>query len=663
MPPTDYNPAENLPDFYWWDAPSGESHHYIFNLVSRLVDDQKYIQTENLQHYRLYNDENYANLGPGGVSRPLNAGTDRRRVTLNVIKSMCDTVTAKIGKQRPKATFLTSGGDWAQQRKAQLLDKFCQGQFYESKIYEEAPKVFLDSAVFGTGCMKIHQSGEKITTERVFPDEIIIDVNESRYGTPRSLFQKKLIARDVVKGMFPESKSLLDETEHYEGDEDLKFRTKVEEHLEVIESWHLPSSPDAKDGKHIIACNNVTLLEEEWIYGYFPFVWIKWSDRLLGFWGKGLCEELIGIQLEINKLLSNIQEQMHLAKPKLLVETGSKVSEGDLNNEIWGIIEYTGSSPQFYVPKSVSGEVFSHLDRLFERAYEISGISQLAAQSKKPAGLESGVALREFQDIESERFVIVAQKYEQLFMDAAKQMIQLARDAAERGFEYSVVSHGDKSIEQIDWKKINLSEDMYGLNVFPTSLLPTTPAARLQSVIDLSQSGLLQDPSTLVKLLEFPDIEAVTKLMTADSDIIDLIVERITMEGLYTPPEPYMNLRLCITRVQQAYIRAKINSVPEKKLSLLRKFIQECENLLAKMAAQATGMAAPPVEGTAPGMPTPPPGMGVPGEMGAPIGPEGGIPMAGGPPLPMPPGGEMPGGLPSEGPAAGLMDMLTKGVQ
>ena len=392
MPPTDYNPAENLPDFYWWDAPSGESHHYIFNLVSRLVDDQKYIETENLQHYRLYNDENYANLGPGGVSRPLNAGTDRRRVTLNVIKSMCDTVTAKIGKQRPKATYLTSGGDWAQQRKAQLLDKFCQGQFYESKIYEEAPKVFLDSAVFGTGCMKIHQSGEKITTERVFPDEIIIDVNESRYGTPRSLFQKKLIARDVVKGMFPESKSLLDETEHYEGDEDLKFRTKVEEHLEVIESWHLPSSPDAKDGKHIIACNNVTLLEEEWVYGYFPFVWIKWSDRLLGFWGKGLCEELIGIQLEINKLLSNIQEQMHLAKPKLLVETGSKVSEGDLNNEIWGIIEYTGSSPQFYVPKSVSGEVFSHLDRLFERAYEISGISQLAAQSKKPAGLESGVA-------------------------------------------------------------------------------------------------------------------------------------------------------------------------------------------------------------------------------------------------------------------------------
>lgn len=656
MPPTDYNPIENMPDFYWWDAPSEDSHHYIFNLVSRLRDDQKYLQSENLQHYRLYNDENYSNLGLGGISRPLNSGTDRRRVTLNVIKSMCDTVTAKIGKQRPKATFLTSGGDWAQQRKAELLDKFCQGQFYESGIYEEAPKVFLDSAVFGTGCMKIYQSGDKITAERVFPDEIIVDVNESRYGFPRSLFQTKLIARDVVKGMFPEHKKLLDDTEQSKGEENLKFRTKVEEHLEVVESWHLPSSPDAHDGKHIIACSNVTLLNEEWEYEYFPFVWIKWSDRLLGFWGKGLCEELIGIQVEINKLLSNIQEQMHLAKPKLLLETGSKTSKSDLNNEIWGIVEYTGNPPQFYVPKSVSGEVFSHLDRLFERAYEISGISQLAAQSKKPAGLESGVALREFQDIESERFVIVAQKYEQLFMDSAKQMIQLARDAVDRGFEYSVVSHGDKSIEQIDWKKINLSEDMYVMKVFPTSLLPTTPAARLQSVIDLSQSGLLQDPSTLVKLLEFPDIEAVTKLMTADSDIIDLIVERITMEGVYTPPEPYMNLRLCITRVQQAYIRAKINSVPEKKLGLLRTFIQDCEKLLANMA-----MAAQPT-----GMPTPPPGMGVPGEIGEPLGPEGGIPMAGGPPgaIPMPPGGGMPGGgPPASAPPPELMNMLTQGPQ
>ena len=635
--------SDGLPDFYWWDTPPDMAHLYVFTVVRKLLDDQKYRQTENLQHFRLYNDENYEGLGPGGVVRPINASVDRRRVTFNVVKSMCDTISAKIAKNRPKATFLTSGGDWAQQRKAELLDKFCQGQFYGADIYMEGPKVFLDSCVFGTGCMKIYEGPNGINAQRVFPAELVIDENESYYGEPRSLFQTKSMARDVVKGMFPDHKTALDRTMEAK-DESVSRETRVEEQIEIIEAWHLPSVEGASDGKHIICANNVTLLEEEWNYDYFPFVWLKWSDRLFGFWGKGLCEELIGIQLEINKLLQNIQLQMHLATPKVITEAGSKISEAHLNNEIWSVLEYTGTKPDFFVPKTVSGEVFSHLDRLFERAYEISGVSQLAAQSKKPAGLESGVALREFQDIESERFVIISQKYEQLFLDAARQMIGLAREIVDRGEEYKVVSHGDKEIEQIDWRDVNLKEEQYVMKIYPTSLLPTTPAARLQSVVDLSQSGLLQDPQTLLKLLDYPDIEAVTSLMTADVDIIDSIIEKIQAKGEPTPPEPYMNLGLCIRRVQQAYIRAKLNNLPENKLEMMRVFIAQCQKLLADMQ-MAGGMGMPTGPMTSPDMPTPPPGMGEPGMMGAPLGPEAGMPMAGGPPQgPMPggPGGETP---------------------
>lgn len=158
-----------------------------------------------------------------------------------------------------------------------------------------------------------------------------------------------------------------------------------------------PVIKGSNDGRHVIAIDNFTLLDEEWERDTFPFCFIRWTERLLGFWGQGLAEQLTGIQVEINKLLRNIQEQMHLATPKVFVEAGSKISKAHINNEIWGIIEYAGTPPTFYVPKTVSGEIFSHLDRLFSRAYEIAGVSVLAAQSKKPAGLESGVALREFK--------------------------------------------------------------------------------------------------------------------------------------------------------------------------------------------------------------------------------------------------------------------------
>ena len=54
--------------------------------------------------------------------------------------------------------------------------------------------------------------------------------------------------------------------------------------------------------------------------------------------------------------------------------------------------------------EKISQDLFMHLDRLYNRSFEIAGISQLSAQSSKPSGLDSGRALREFSDIESERF-------------------------------------------------------------------------------------------------------------------------------------------------------------------------------------------------------------------------------------------------------------------
>jgi hypothetical protein len=40
----------------------------------------------------------------------------------------------------------------------------------------------------------------------------------------------------------------------------------------------------------------------------------------------------------------------------------------------------------------------------------------MSASSQKPAGLDSGVAIREFQDIETERFALVSQNYEDCYI-------------------------------------------------------------------------------------------------------------------------------------------------------------------------------------------------------------------------------------------------------
>ncbi len=586
-----------LQEKFWWDSDVNNPEDLIEGLLDNLKRRIETRADHDVLHLSLF--ENYFNNALNPMAYRASSVYDDERVTFNVIASCCNTVTAKIAKTRPRPIFLTSGGDFSLKRKAKLLTKFVDGMFYQTDLYNVMQRVFLDSCVFGTGVLKVYIEDDEVKTERVFPSELIVDEYEARYGEPRQMFQRKIMPREVVMGLYPNH---IDEISRANpcDPEDRHYNTG--DMIEVIEAWHIPSSKGSGDGRHVICIDGATLFDEKYEKSYFPFVTLRWSRRMLGYYGQGLAEQLRGIQAEINQLLLNIQEQMNLATPKVFLERGSQVAKEQINNQTWGIIEYEGQPPRFFVPQTVAGEVFSHLDRLYNRAYEISGISQLSATSRKPAGLESGVALREYSDIETERFVIVGQAYEAAFLEIARQMIDLAKDASEEGKTYEVISYGDKEIEKIKWSDINLREDQYRMKVYPASLLPTTPAARLQTVIEMSQAGLIDKAETR-SLLDFPDIEQYNKLATAPLDEAEMLVEEILEKGKYYPPEPFSNLQLHLQFFQRAYIEAKINGAPEDRLDLMRRYMQECFKLLqppAPPVAAMPGEPTPVVGGPAP---------------------------------------------------------------
>jgi len=529
---------------------------------------------------------------------------------------MVSTIVSKITKNRPRPLFLTSGGDYTMKRKAKMLNKFVQGLFYGTDAYKAGEAICRDACIFGTGFMKIFDDGDEIVAERVFPHEILIDDNEAIYGKPRQMFQRKYINKEVLINLFPD---FADSIIRASSDENTiggsPMTNNVYDAVGVVEAWHLPSSRDSGDGRHVIAIQNATLLDEEYTKSRFPFVSLKWSDRALGFWGQGIAEQLTGLQIEINKLLKTIQIAMHLVSvPKIFVERGSKISKAHLNNEIGGIIEYAGTPPIYKTANSVSPEMFAHLDRLYQRAYEIVGISQLAASSKKPSGIDSGRALREFSDIESERFLSFARSYEQVFLDAAKIMVGVAEDVAGRDNNFSVTSFDKTTIQKIRWKDVDLKEDQYIMQVFPTSLLPVTPAARLQTVEEMMRTGLLSREDGLA-LLDFPDLEGVQSLEMAAIDEIEMVIENIIDKGRYSSPEPFSNLPLALKKMNQAYLRAKLDSVPEDRLELMRRYISDAQSLISRaqnaemqkqmmiaaaqehMKAQSQTQSAPQVQG------------------------------------------------------------------
>lgn len=575
-------------DRKWWTLSKDEMPSAINGVTKFLHDHQSRRETQNLISARLYG--NLSIMGLNGLTYSKVASVQnslKERISYNVCQSVVDTLAAKIAKNKPKPLFLTSGADYKLQRKAKKLDKFTEGIFYENEAYKLGPRVFRDSCIFDAGLVHVFNHFGRVKYERVIPMEIYVDEVEAFYGEPRQLHWVKNVDRAVLIDMFPEKKAKILATASATPD-NLGGYENVSDVVTVRGSWHLPSGPDAKDGMHVITTISDLLDSYDWNKPYFPFAFLKYSDRQFGFWGQGLVEQIQNIQLEINKLLWVVQRSMHLAGSfKLLLENSSKIIKEHLNNDIGAIITYTGQPPTYVTPPIVQPEVYQHLLTLKNAAYEQAGISQLSAASQKPAGLNSGKALREYNDIETDRFMVTGQAYERFFLDLAKLTIATAEDIYADTKEYKVKVPGKKFIETIDWKDVDLDEDEYVMKLYPVSSLPSTPEGRLQTVQEFAQAGFIS-PRTARKLLDFPDLEQVEDLANSQEDYLHEILEKIVEEGIYTAPEPYDDLQLAQELALEYYSQGKCAGLEEEKLDLLRQFIDQINEM--KSAAQAAAL-------------------------------------------------------------------------
>lgn len=585
----------------WHLADERDVHAKVFSVVRAIESAQTWRQAARLKHVRLYGNREIAGLSASKFSQT----TTRRRedrLTLNVCKSCVDTAASKIAKNKPKPMFLTSGGDADLQDKAKKLTKFCEGMFAASKVYEAGQQAFVDSCVVDTGCVKVTDDGEDLLVERVFIDEIFIDEVEGIYGNPRQLHHRRLMHADVLLAMFP------DDAEKQHAILAARRREdSVTNHVEVIESWHLRSAKGAKDGKRALSITGCTLLIEDYEPDYFPFAFLYWTTPFRGFFGQGLVEELIGIQIEINRLLRTIQEAQHLAcVPRVFFDNATAATVKPIDNEMGGHYSYSGRPPTIATANAMPSEIYQHLENLFRKAFEITGISQLSATSRKPAGLDSGAALREYQDIETERFVIIGQRYEAFYMQIARIMLDLMRARAKR-FEETEAENDNamrvkvkdgKFIETLDWKDVVLDEDKYEMQIFPVSFLPTSPAGRLQTVKELVKDGFIQDRSVALSLLDFPDLEAFQSLQTASLDNIRKIVDNILQKGEFEAPDKYLNITLARSIAQAAYERGEEQGRPRERLDLLDTWM----SMLDELEDQMKPPPAPAPAGPAPAM-------------------------------------------------------------
>ncbi|NIQ13379.1 MAG: hypothetical protein GTO02_02905, partial [Candidatus Dadabacteria bacterium] len=424
----------------------------------------------------------------------------------------------------------------------------------------QGPAIFKDGGIFGTGALKILIDDNEVKAERTLITELLVDDLEGAYGNPQSMFQKRVVSRSLLKQQFPAHAGKIDEAAP---DEISQRKQKTIDLIAVYEGWHL-----GPEGKHVIAIDNCTLLCEPWKFKTFPFAFFRYNTSIASFYGNGIAEELKGTQTEINKILRDIQRAQNLvAVPRVWADYNSKLNATHLNNEIGSVIKYTGNRPTTETATAMNNEIYNHVKWLIQSAFEKVGISQLTASSKKPAGLDSGRAIREFRDTESERFTSLTKQYEEFFEDAAAIIIEMSKSLYKTGVDSTVKTETRDFIETIKWSDVNLDSDKFVLRIQSSSLFPTQPAARLQKVEELVRAGWISKESA-IGMLDFPDVAAWTTLETAGEEYTAKIINDILSHGKYTPPEPEILPERAINYARKSYLEARRTGVSEERTEL-----------------------------------------------------------------------------------------------
>lgn len=587
----------------WWKASTkAEMGAQLIETAAFLKEQQQFRYRQAGIYTRMYGNMpiyNYAGSTLNKMANSQNLPIDRP--TMNVVQSCIDTLNSRITQARPRPIFLTDNSDYKERNLAKQLNQFIVGELYQTRAYQLGALILRDASVLGTGCIKIFENmDKKVTLERTLFTELLMDPNDAFYGDPRQLYQFKLVDRDVLAENFPKFRSDISKAENAFPDSSAESSRTIADQVMVVEGWRLPSGKDTGDGRHMIACSSGPILDEEWTKSKFPFVFLNYSDRIMGFWGQGLAEQLMGTQVEINKLLMTVSQAINLVGvPRVFVEDGSKVVKAHLNSNVGSIITYRGTKPIYEVAPCVPQEVYAQIQRLIEYAYQQSGVSALAAAAQKPAGLNSGEAIRNYDDLQSDRFAALVRRYDNLYIDLAYQIIGLAKEIADRDGKYQTVYPNKNGTKEVDLPSADLIDDSYVIQCFDASSLPRDPAGRLEKVTEMAQSGMI-DMREARRLLDYPDLEQDDKLANAREERILQILDEIVEEGKFTPPDPFTDLALA-DKLTVSYINMYAGAkLEEERMQMLRDFFTQVQML--KEAA----------------MPPPPEEMGMPAPQGVP---------------------------------------------
>lgn len=592
----------------WWELQGEQAANALFAEINQITKHESTRMLSLLRYLKMYTGRDNMTVSTVDLVSRLRMINDVSKIVetgleYNVVQSAINTLHSKICKRKERVRFLTSGGDWELQRQAQRADRFIYGLFMDARVHEVNMKQTLDSYWSGSGFVhvyhKIQQGKLKICVDRIHPAEICVDFEDAENGEPRTMRRIKAVPVEAVRNAFPQLSGELDlAMARIQGESGYDSVTK---RILVAEAWHLPDD-EGKGGKHILAIKNSILAEEEYTHSEFPIIKQDYLWTPFGYYGIGIAELLVTHQRELDQLVQYRQLCLKRgSNPRTYVERASQVDINELNNAPNAIVKYSGTMPVQETRPAYADQLARDIEEIFQKAYMEVGISQLSANSQKPAGLNSGKALREYSDIESERFQTAGQNRQNCHIDIARAMIREVETIKKciknnvpgyRKADKTILTYDrEMGVEKFELDDFEFIANEYLIQAHNVSMFPQKPEGQLEFAQELASAGLI-DQQDALELLDFPDTQPVINRNLASQRYARKVIERMLDEVIFISPDPYEDHQRNFSIASKYYNDAKLKGVDEERLSLLRQYMDANMALIKKAEMEAQAMQA-----------------------------------------------------------------------
>ena len=587
---------------FWWQHPKAENlvnssvHGPLIDQVRSIEENQYAIAKQAHFNYCMY-----ANRELPGVDwqshqeRAVNYAPVSYTAE-NLSSSVIETISGLLARANPKPTPVVKDASFKLERQAAYLDKYLYGKIRELDVLKKLNTARTDSMWAPIGALKVDFEYDEndrpvdIFVERVQPTEIIVDERGARGCRPLQMYQRKLVPRETLKQMYPDRAAEIEMAQKTDGWMYTSYRSPGAELLVVVEAWRLPFM--GNEGRHVIAVEGCTLIDEEYKRDCFPFVFLRWVE-LEGFYARPLQEELAPFQMRHNELNLCIRLCVdHVARPRLFIDQGTKLSVEQLDNSIAKAIRFSGTMPQMAQWQAAGPELYAERERNKAGAFEQGGISQMSAQSKLPDNvrLDSSKALREWNLIENQRFYKQAKADEQAVLEIAKHIMELSSILYKGGINQRSKFVNRSVVEEIDWSMVHelVEEGSFALQIEASSMVNSTPAAREDTINTWIARGWIP-PERGMALLGAPDLEEEMELLSADVNDVKRVLELLDMGAdleEFPTPTPYQNLELLSRMAHLTYLKRRgQKDVPPEVLENYEVLISQANAIIQQAEA------------------------------------------------------------------------------